>query len=118
LLHQAFHGPYYRGLQRFSLDQLAGIPLHHPAHGETDAETEIGKRCYGPSGIDREPANPIRQAENMPFRLVTVVALLPFMITQAQEPSTAVPNPPVAPTHDHTEVRHGTAVSDPYFWLR
>jgi oligopeptidase B len=34
----------------------------------------------------------------------------------AQQPSTI--NPPVAPTHDHREVRHGATVIDPYFWLR
>ncbi len=28
------------------------------------------------------------------------------------------PAPPAAPRHEHTEIRHGVAVSDPYFWLR
>src|SRR6266699_5792281 len=42
---QAFHGVYYRGLQCPGVDQSTGLPLHHPAHCEADAETEIWKRC-------------------------------------------------------------------------
>jgi NAD(P)-dependent dehydrogenase (short-subunit alcohol dehydrogenase family) len=41
------------GFQCPGLDQPAGIPLHHPAHGETDAETEIGERCEHHSGACR-----------------------------------------------------------------
>jgi short subunit dehydrogenase len=35
----------YRGLQCPGVDQSTGHPLHHPAHCEADAETEIWKRC-------------------------------------------------------------------------
>src|ERR1035438_8974797 len=54
----------------------------------------------------------------MPYRLVPAIALLFFMTTYAQELTTGLPNPPLAPTHEHAAVRHGNAVSDPYFWLR
>lgn len=32
--------------------------------------------------------------------------------------SAQTPAPPVAPTHEHREIRHGAAVVDNYFWLR
>src|SRR5882724_2300262 len=37
-------GIFYCGLQRLGLNEPAGIPLHHSAYCETDAETEIRKR--------------------------------------------------------------------------
>src|SRR5690242_7442818 len=30
----------------------------------------------------------------------------------------SIPTPPIAPRVEHRELRHGTSVSDDYFWLR
>jgi oligopeptidase B len=47
------------------------------------------------------------------MRFAWIACLAPALMT-AQTP----PKPPVAPLHEHREVRHGATVIDPYFWLR
>ena len=47
------------------------------------------------------------------MRIIYPVFLVSCLSAQAPAPT-----PPVAPTHDHREVRHGATVVDPYFWLR
>src|SRR5262249_29155144 len=47
-------------------------------------------------------------------RAICAFAVFAVMTMSAQN----TPTPPVAPTHDHREVRHGATVVDPYFWLR
>ncbi len=46
----------------------------------------------------------------------TFISLI-FLVSSltAQTPA---PAPPVASTRDHRELRHGSTVIDPYFWLR
>jgi oligopeptidase B len=41
-----------------------------------------------------------------------------FVLVSSLTAQTPAPTPPVAPTHDHRELRHGSTVIDPYFWLR
>jgi oligopeptidase B len=59
--------------------------------------------------------------ENMPntrrFRLALLL-LLPAAFFLAQTLAQTAAVPPVAPIVAHKEVRHGTTVSDNYFWLR
>ena len=45
--------------------------------------------------------------------VMRTLPLLPLMLMSA-----TAPVPPVAPRVEHKEVRHGTTVSDDYFWLR
>jgi oligopeptidase B len=47
------------------------------------------------------------------MRFAWIACLAPAFMT-AQTPTT----PPVAPQHEHREMRHGATVIDPYFWLR
>ena len=46
--------------------------------------------------------------------MVRLLVFLPAMILLGE----TAPTPPVAPRHDHREVRHGATVVDDYFWLR
>ncbi len=41
-----------------------------------------------------------------------------FVLVSSLTAQTPAPTPPVALTHDHRELRHGSTVVDPYFWLR
>src|SRR5580698_4141307 len=43
---------------------------------------------------------------------------LPLLFLFGLIASAAEPTPPVAPTEDHREVRHGATVVDSYYWLR
>ena len=45
---------------------------------------------------------------------LAAATLLFLMNMQGQDS----PAPPVAPTHEHREIRHGATVIDPYFWIR
>jgi oligopeptidase B len=44
--------------------------------------------------------------------------VLPLLLLSALIASAAEPTPPVAPTTDHREERHGATVVDNYYWLR
>jgi oligopeptidase B len=44
--------------------------------------------------------------------------VLPLLLLSALIASAAEPTPPVAPTADHREERHGATVVDNYYWLR
>jgi len=48
--------------------------------------------------------------------LLLLMSLISTPELSAETP--ANPAPPVAPIHEHTEVRHGATVTDNYFWLR
>ena len=43
--HEAFHGLFHRGLQRLGRNEPVGIPLHHAAGCETNAEAKIREIC-------------------------------------------------------------------------
>ena len=43
---------------------------------------------------------------------------LPLLFLSGLIAGAAEPDPPVAPTEDHREMRHGATVVDNYFWLR
>ena len=44
--------------------------------------------------------------------------VLPLLLLSALIASAVEPTPPVAPTADHREERHGATVVDNYYWLR
>ena len=46
----------------------------------------------------------------------TTISLL--VLVSGLTAQTPAPTPPVAPARDHRELRHGSTVIDPYFWLR
>jgi oligopeptidase B len=50
------------------------------------------------------------------FRRLPAMAGVALMTLSAQ--TQAPPMPPVAPVKDHREARHGSTVTDPYYWLR
>src|SRR4026208_373642 len=41
-----------------------------------------------------------------------------LLATSLMSPTEAAPVPPVAPTVEHREVRHGATVIDNYYWIR
>lgn len=59
----------------------------------------------------------------MSLRVLNIVSLLilraPLLVLASIELfSQNMPEPPVAPRVEHTEVRHGATITDNYFWLR
>src|SRR5215831_10376003 len=56
----------------------------------------------------------MRQHRRMRSGLLLTFLAPALMTLQAQN----TPIPPVAPNHEHREVRHGATVVDPYYWLR
>jgi oligopeptidase B len=51
-------------------------------------------------------------------RINAIVFLAVFMLAALCVHAQQALTPPIAPRIDHTEVRHGETVRDPYFWLR
>ena len=59
---------------------------------------------------------PARMRQNRCMRFAPWFTLLAPALMPLQAQTLSVP--PVAPQHEHREVRHGATVIDPYFWLR
>ena len=50
--------------------------------------------------------------------LAMVLPSTSTLAAERREPTATDTMPPLAPKHEHREVRHGQTVVDPYFWLR